>query len=56
MVAANNLSMEEAKTKFLVDTHIERYGEPEEIGELIAFLVSPRAQMARGYGDQNGWW
>jgi 3-oxoacyl-[acyl-carrier protein] reductase len=39
--AANNLSIEEAKTKFLVDTHIERYGEPEEIGELIAFLVPP---------------
>jgi 3-oxoacyl-[acyl-carrier protein] reductase len=45
---ANNLSMEEAKIKFLVDAHIERYGEPEEIGELIAFLLTPGAKWLVG--------
>ncbi|HXO77098.1 MAG TPA: SDR family oxidoreductase, partial [Puia sp.] len=46
--AANGLSMEEAKGKFLVDAHIERYGEPEEIAELMAFLVSPGARWLIG--------
>jgi len=46
--AANNLTMEEARGKFLVDAHIERYGEPEEIGELMAFLVSPSAKWLIG--------
>jgi 3-oxoacyl-[acyl-carrier protein] reductase len=46
--AANNLTMDEARGKFLVDAHIERYGEPEEIGELIAFLVSPLAKWLIG--------
>jgi 3-oxoacyl-[acyl-carrier protein] reductase len=46
--AANNMTLEEAKTKFLVDAHIERYGEPEEIAELMAFLVSPAARWMTG--------
>jgi 3-oxoacyl-[acyl-carrier protein] reductase len=46
--AANNMTMEEAKTKFLVDAHIERYGEPEEIAELMAFIVSPAARWMTG--------
>ena len=46
--AANSLSMEEAKSKFLVDAHIERYGNPEEIAELMAFLVSPGAKWLIG--------
>ncbi|HEY8931375.1 MAG TPA: SDR family oxidoreductase [Mucilaginibacter sp.] len=46
--AANNLSLEESKIKFLADAHIERYGEPEEIAELMAFLVSPAAKWMTG--------
>jgi 3-oxoacyl-[acyl-carrier protein] reductase len=45
---ANNLGMDEAKTKFLEVAHIERYGQPEEIGELIAFLLSPGAKWLIG--------
>jgi len=46
--AANNISMEAAKTKFLEESHIERYGEPAEIAELMAFLVSPAAKWLTG--------
>ena len=46
--AANNLTMDEAGGKFLEEAHIERYGEPEEIGELMAFLVSPSAKWLIG--------
>jgi 3-oxoacyl-[acyl-carrier protein] reductase len=46
--AANNMTMEEAKTKFLEEAHIERYGEPEEIAELMAFIVSPAARWMTG--------
>ena len=46
--AANHMSMDEAKAKFLEQSHIERYGEPEEIAELMAFLVSPAAKWMTG--------
>lgn len=46
--AANKMTLEEAKNKFLVEAHIERYGEPEEIAELMAFLVSPAAKWMTG--------
>jgi 3-oxoacyl-[acyl-carrier protein] reductase len=42
------MTMEEAKSKFLEDAHIQRYGEPEEIAELMAFLVSPAAKWMTG--------
>ena len=46
--ASNNMTLEEAKTKFLEEAHIERYGEPEEIAELMAFIVSPAAKWMTG--------
>jgi 3-oxoacyl-[acyl-carrier protein] reductase len=46
--AANNLTMDEAKVKFLSEAKIERYGEPSEIADLIAFLVSPSAKWLTG--------
>jgi NAD(P)-dependent dehydrogenase (short-subunit alcohol dehydrogenase family) len=46
--AANNLSVEEAKSKFLDAADIARYGQPEEIAELMAFLVSPAAKWMTG--------
>jgi 3-oxoacyl-[acyl-carrier protein] reductase len=45
---ANNLTMDQAKGKFLEEAHIARYGQPEEIAELIAFLASPGAKWLVG--------
>jgi 3-oxoacyl-[acyl-carrier protein] reductase len=46
--SAHNMSVDEATTKFPEEAGISRYGEPEEIAELLAFMVSPSAKWMIG--------
>ncbi len=44
----HNMSVEEATKKFPEEAGISRYGQPEEIAELMAFMVSPAAKWMTG--------
>lgn len=45
---AHNMSVDEAMKEFPKEAGISRYGEPEEIAELLAFMVSPAAKWMTG--------
>jgi 3-oxoacyl-[acyl-carrier protein] reductase len=45
---AHNMSIEEATKRFPEEAGISRYGRPEEIAELIAYMVSPAAKCMTG--------
>jgi len=45
---SHNMTMEEATAFFPKEAGIARYGEPEEIANLIAFVVSPGARWMTG--------
>jgi 3-oxoacyl-[acyl-carrier protein] reductase len=45
---AHNLSVEEAVQKFPQEAGIARFGRPEEIADLMAYLVSPQAKWMTG--------
>ncbi len=45
---AHNLTVEEGMKKFPEEVGIARFGKPEEIADLMAFLVSPAAKWMTG--------
>jgi 3-oxoacyl-[acyl-carrier protein] reductase len=45
---AHNMSVDEAMKKFPEEAGISRYGQPEEIAELLGFMVSPTAKWMTG--------
>jgi 3-oxoacyl-[acyl-carrier protein] reductase len=45
---AHNMTVEEAMQKFPEEAGIRRYGQPEEIAELLGFMVSPSAKWMTG--------
>jgi len=46
--AAQSLSLDDAMPRFAAEAGISRYGQPEEIADLMAFLVSPAARWMTG--------
>jgi 3-oxoacyl-[acyl-carrier protein] reductase len=51
---AHNMSVEDATKEFPEEAGISRYGRPEEIADLLAFMVSPSAKWVTGDFRPNG--
>jgi predicted nucleic acid-binding protein len=45
---AHDMSVEDAMNKFPAESGISRYGQPEEVAELLGFMVSPAAKWMTG--------
>ena len=45
---AHSMSVDEARKKFPEEAGIARYGQPEEIAELLGFMLSPAAKWMTG--------
>jgi 3-oxoacyl-[acyl-carrier protein] reductase len=45
---AHHMSVEEAMNRFPEQAQISRYGQPEDIADLLAFMVSPAAKWMTG--------
>ena len=48
IAASKMITLEEAKQQFLKQAGISRFGEAEEIADVMAFIVSPRAHWMTG--------
>ncbi len=46
--ASQNISLDDAMPRFVAEARISRYGQPEEIADLMAFLVSPATRWMTG--------
>jgi 3-oxoacyl-[acyl-carrier protein] reductase len=46
--ASSKITLDDAKQKFLRQAGVSRFGEPEEIADLIAFAVSPPTRWMTG--------
>jgi 3-oxoacyl-[acyl-carrier protein] reductase len=46
--AEKKISLDEMKSSFLKQARATRFGEPEDIAELLAFIVSPKARYMTG--------
>lgn len=46
--ASGKIALEEAKQQFLKQAGISRFGEAEEIADVMAFIVSPAARWMTG--------
>jgi len=56
VAASKMITLEETKQQLLKQAGIARFGEAEEIADLMAFIVSPAAALDDRHGASHGWW